>query len=532
MKSYLDFLESRKKTNDLLYINEGFNEKDVEKMIDLISKSLSTHIEGLVPLEGYAVNVESDKKLWSKQYMVIKNPNDVSMFQINFLNTDKTNNAYSIDFFKDLSLLFDGKAKADLSISTLGSSIVYFLPIIWTVASSGNYNLTQSEAIELGRSIFKSNDVKESFAYVGALRYRIIEGLTVSQVDESFADMDDELRDFKRKKQKENKEAWDHRNDSPEAKERFKKINKEYTDIRNAIKGGASTIDELRVALSHNVNVVADSDDNMKEAEEEFKKKHDDPDLVFKKLKGYVQMVIDGTNPSIIVCGAPGVGKTFRVRQQLKAAGYHEGHNLFTIKGKCTPRALYTALYDYKKKGEIIMIDDADGLVGPKAPEDCINILKGALDSTSDDDGRLVTYGIAGKLLDDEGEPLPKRFYYNGSIIVLTNYNAGQLNTALRGRSFLQDINFDTNDVLEIIKKIMPAIDPNHLSSSSKIKAYDYLKELANDKAKMEISIRTFGICAKIYESCGKSGLLSEDEIRSMISEQMELQAKRGGRQY
>ena len=42
---------------------------------------------------------------------------------------------------------------------------------------------------------------------------------------------------------------------------------------------------------------------------------------------------------------------------------------------------------------KIIVIDDADALVGPKAPEIAINILKAALDSTADDEGRLVSFG-------------------------------------------------------------------------------------------------------------------------------------------
>ena len=38
---------------------------------------------------------------------------------------------------------------SDLTIKTLGSSIVYFLPIIWTVASSGNFNLSKEEAMKI-----------------------------------------------------------------------------------------------------------------------------------------------------------------------------------------------------------------------------------------------------------------------------------------------------------------------------------------------------------------------------------------------
>lgn len=182
---------------------------------------------------------------------------------------------------------------------------------------------------------------------------------------------------------------------------------------------------------------------------------------------------------------------------------------------------------EYKAKGDIVLIDDADGLVGPGAPEDCINILKAALDSTSDDEGRLINYGVSGKLVDDEGTPLPKKFYYNGGIIVITNYQAGSLDTALRGRSFIQDIHFTVEDILQRIKEVMPEIDSANLSAKSKIKAYDYLIELSNADAEMEVSIRTFCICAKIFETASGDPDFDEDDVKSMIKEQMKLQAQR-----
>ena len=203
---------------------------------------------------------------------------------------------------------------------------------------------------------------------------------------------------------------------------------------------------------------------------------------------------------------------------------------MYTIKGRCSARQLYMALYQYRAKGNIVVIDDADVLVGPRAPEDCIDILKGALDSSGDDEGRLVMYGVTGKLRDDDGDLIPKKMYYNGSIIIITNYNVGALDTALRGRSFVMDINFTTDDLLKIVKKIMPAIDPEHLSSSSKMKAYDYLQEMADKKMDMEISIRTFAICAKIFETCADDPEFTEEDVRKMIADQMRNQARRAGR--
>lgn len=531
MNTFLNFLESRQQ-----FIIESFNNKDADKAFELIDKTLMKHIDGLVPLVGYTLTKQGNSQYYSKQYMVVpkKNPEKGSVFQFNFSQDSKKTDIYSIDFFKDMSLLFDGKAKSDLTLYTLGSSIIYFLPIIWNIVSSGNYNISEEDAIKIGRGDLKK--IKEGYSYyVGALKYIIYEKLSNKVIKDAFElsetshIFESELRDLKRRKMAELSDAR-RKKDANKTKEnidRWKQIISEIQDIDSAIKGGATTLGELKVAVKHNVAIISEIDKEMQEAEKKFAAEHEDPDLVFKKMQKYVKMVIKGINPSVILCGAPGVGKTFNVKQQLKAAGYHEGHNLCTIKGKCTPRVLYTTLMDYKDKGCIVLIDDADGLVGPGAPEDSINILKAALDSDSDTEGRLVTYGIAGKLLDDEGLPVPKKFYFNGGVIVITNYQAGSLDTALRGRSFIQDIHFTNDDVLERIKKLMPEIDAEHLSSKSKIKAYDYLTELSNSDAKMEISIRTFAICAKIFETASGDPDFTDDDARAMIKEQMKLQASR-----
>ena len=533
MKTFLEFLENRNK----YVINEAFKEKDVEKAIDAIDKILKKHINGLLPLVGFVQISSNNKKLLSKQYMVCDktNPENTSMFQINFDQSSSSVSAYSIDFFKDIDFLSTGNGKSNLTLYTLGTSIVFFLPIIWEVVNNHNYSLSQKEAIELGRKVFKNNNVKESMFWYGGASYRIIEGLSENIINDTFnlqikEDEKEDIKKYKKQKQAVAHDAYIHRKDSPEAKDYYMQVDAEYKAVKNAIAGGAETWTELKLATKANVKVQLEIDKELQKIEDTLtkeKEEHEDPDTVFKKMQGYVKMVIKGLTPAVILCGAPGVGKTYRVKQLLKANGYNEGHNLWTIKGKCTPRMLYLALFDHKEKKDIVLIDDADSLVGPGAPEDCINILKAALDSTSDDDGRLVSYSVSGVLKDDEGMEIPKRFNYNGGVIVITNWNAGKLDTALRGRSYVQDIHFTTEEILEIIKKLMPGIDPQHLSPKSKMKAYEYLIDLAKNKSEMEISIRTFGLCAKIYESCDNDPDFGDEVAQLMIKEQMRLQSLR-----
>lgn len=537
MQSFLDFIKERKEYN----LFEAFNTSQLDGAVEKINSLLSKHISNLVPLAGYAKIISGKQQFLSSQYMVVdkKNPGKSSMFQINWLQSSKSAHAYSIDFFKDVNYLFKGEGKSDLTIYTLGSSIVYFLPIIWTVAESGNYNLSEKRAIEIGRSVFKSSDVKESEYYVGALKYHLFEGLDNSDVFEMFSETvneakDDALSQYKKKKLDDAKAAYDAKNSSPEAKERSKKLIDEYNEIKQAIKGGASNLEELKLAIKKNVNLRTEIDEELAKMQKKLEEEHEDPEVVFNKMKQYVKMVIKGINPAVILCGAPGVGKTYRVKQQLKAAGYQEGQNMFTIKGKCTPRQLYLRLYDFQKANDIVLIDDADGLVGPGAPEECINILKAALDSTSDDEGRLVSYGVSGKLVDDEGMDIPKRFYYRGGVIVITNWNAGSLDSAFKGRSYIQDIHFTTEDILNTIKQLMPDIDKNKLSMKSKIKAFDLLNEMLENKEEMVLSIRTFTICAKIFQTMedDDDGFMTEEIAKNMIREQMRMQALNDKKKY
>ena len=173
MNTFLNFLENRKTV-----ILENFNSKKIDKALELIDDVLKKHIDGLIPLVGFSKITKGTETYYAKQYMVVpkKNPNNSSMFQINFLQSGKITEVYSIDFFKDMDILWQGKTKSDLTIYTMGSSIVYFLPIIWTIASSKNYSISQKEAIKIGRGNYKKTN--ESKYYVGALEYKIYENVS------------------------------------------------------------------------------------------------------------------------------------------------------------------------------------------------------------------------------------------------------------------------------------------------------------------------------------------------------------------
>lgn len=547
MMSFLDFIKHKDMMNEnVQWMNEAFKASQFRKakglLLTLFKKEITKGFVGYLGI--YDLKVDGNDCQSSVYYVMDKSNTNVAAFAINFLQSGESMVPYSVAIFgKDNAekFLWSGdnnvSFKANLEIKMMGASIVYYIPVIANVINSGKFDISSEEAVKLGRKVYDTKNECVSWdMYFGAQKYHIYEGISEDKVIEKYhlnlghkykkvGDTyqwinETELEDRK-------KEVYTQLKNAPD-KETEKTLYKEYRQILNAIKGGATSLEDLECSVKKNVS-VSSSIPGAAEAQKKIVIAKSDPKTAFKEMEMYVKMVIKGIQPAVILCGAPGVGKTYRIMQQLKAAGYTmNGDNV--IKGKCSPRQLYLTLYNNKGKGDIVVIDDADSLVGPKAPEDSINILKAALDSTADDEGRLVSYKISGELKDDEGVPVPKSHYNNCGVIVITNYNVGQIDTALRNRAFTQSLEFSVSDLLGIVRDLMPKIEPEHLSMSSKAKAMNFLEKLVEDKEPIEVSIRSFITCSRIYENAE-----DEEELKlceNMIREQMKNQSLRGGRKY
>ena len=541
--NFLDFL-NKKKANAIL--TESFNTKDLDKvhnlMLSIFKKKIDPKTVILFPWHLETLGGREMQSCYFGSYI----DGVLRVFSINYRIEDDSANAFSISFFdpkasSDLLFGRKGKAKVTLEIETLGTSVAYFIPLICHIVKDDDYNISQERAKELGNELLYKGSKNESYIWnYGAAKYRVYENLTNEDVDdifylsEGYVQEATEAQNYRWKKKAERDEAWKKQRETknPEDRERYIELENEYKDIINAIRGGATTIKEIKMRLSKGIDVSLKTTPEEIQAQEKLEKEGKDPKQAFKEMAVYVKTVISGLQPGVIICGAPGVGKTYRIMKQLEAAGYRDGHNMEIIKGKATPRQLYLSLYNYKEKGNILVIDDADALVGPKAPEDCINMLKAALDSTSTTDGRKVSYKVTGPLYDDDGVEIPKTLYYKGGVIVITNYSVGQLDTALRGRTFVQELDFSNEQLLQVIEDIIDSLGGGLISMRSKTKALDYLKELAHSGADMEISVRTFNTCARLFAVCENDPDMSDEDVESMIKEQMKNQSLRGGQKF
>ena len=538
--NFLDFI-NKKNTLDANKSKffESYKASDTDKVIKLIDKIIRKHVSAniLMIKSPDETIIDGQRYLtytwgaWTGEATSIKK---FTMLLLNYKISETSGNVYSVSFMNGQewwNAQVGKKAKTPLTIYSMGTSIIYMLPLIYKVLNTGDFNVNKNDIERYSNQIFK-----EALTYkwhFNALTYDIYENLS----DENISDMyrvsqmideavDKDVKSFRADlKQKVNNAYNDWKSDKTKEKREIRRqLEQEYQTLLNAIRGGATTMEDIKVALKRNLNIEIDIPESVKEAEKKVET-YKDPKQQFKEMAVYVNGVIKGIQPGVILCGAPGIGKTYKVMQHLKAAGKRLGQNLEVFKGKASMRELYKSMYEYQNAGDIILIDDADSLVGKNAPEDCINLLKAALDSTSDDEGRYVTYKIAGRLTDDDGTPIPKAFHYRGGIIVITNYTIDKLDKAFRGRVFTQTLRFSNEQVLGLIKELVPTMDSAPLSMKSKMKAFDYIANLVAAKAKIDISIRMFVTCSKLYENQVSMGDVTDDDVKSMIKEQLENQA-------
>lgn len=117
---------------------------------------------------------------------------------------------------------------------------------------------------------------------------------------------------------------------------------------------------------------------------------------------------------SLIVSGPAGLGKSFTIEQALK--NYDPTGSRTTIaKGFVRSTGLYLLLHEYRHKGNVIVMDDADSIFND---QDALNLLKAACDTTKD---RWISWRAETKMVNADGDPVDREFEFNGTLIFITN---------------------------------------------------------------------------------------------------------------
>jgi hypothetical protein len=220
----------------------------------------------------------------------------------------------------------------------------------------------------------------------------------------------------------------------------------------------------------------------------------------FEILDDMTRAVKSGKVRAMIVTGPPGVGKSFGVEKVLSK------HDVFAdvaqdeklkkyevVKGAMSALGLYSKLYHYSDRKNILVFDDCDSIL---LDDLSLNILKAALDTNSK---RMIHWNTDSSLLRREG--VPDSFEFKGGAIFITNIKFDHVKSkklrdhleALESRCHYLDLTIDTErEKLLRIEQVVTEcgmLDKYEFEDYQKLEVLDFVK--ANVPRLRELSLRT-----------------------------------------
>ena len=280
-----------------------------------------------------------------------------------------------------------------------------------------------------------------------------------------------------------------------------------YIQIRNAEKNSELLVvnGNGRVSRMHNTNYKSNEPQKLSFMSVVEKR---DPKVMFNNLERLTKMVGRGIQPSLVITGGAGLGKTYLVKKTLTDMGLEEAKQFVHFKGRATAAGLFVTLYENSDK--IIVLDDCDSVFKDM---DAVNMLKAALDSY---DTRKLSYISTKPLKDAYGDPVPRHFEFTGKIIFISNISQSKLDEAIKSRSFVSDISMNTKQMFQRIDDLKDQIETK-IPNEVKDKALEIMKGLEKKYDGVEINLRSFikacRICAMGFENA--EGMVAEQIIKA-----------------
>lgn len=234
----------------------------------------------------------------------------------------------------------------------------------------------------------------------------------------------------------------------------------------------------------------------------EAKQNRYDINTRFGFVEKLVTMVASGVQPSAVITGEGGLGKTYTVTKTLEANGFKDISDLagfevgsvintrkcFTmVKGYSTAKGLYRTLFENQKS--IIVFDDCDAVL--KDPV-ALNLLKGALDSYGK---RIISWNA-----DMRDDDLPRSFEFTGRVIFISNMEQDRIDQAIRSRSMMIDLSMTLDQKIDRMAHIAESNEflPEY-DSQIKTDALNLIRSIKSDVK--EISLRTLIAVSKVRAS-------------------------------
>jgi len=223
----------------------------------------------------------------------------------------------------------------------------------------------------------------------------------------------------------------------------------------------------------------------------------------FDFLRKTVMMVASGIQPSAVISGSGGLGKSHSVRKALLESGLvdmssmiadaeegtivNRNKGFVVVKGYSTAKGLFRTLFE--NNDAVIVMDDTDSIL--KDPV-ALNILKAALDSY---DTRIISWNA-----DMRDPDLPRSFIFTGRLIFITNLPENKIDQAIRSRSAVIDVSMNLNEIIDRMRIMVK--DSQFLPEFSDQIKFDSIQFIEEKKEEMrEVNLRTLITVCKVRAS-------------------------------
>lgn len=218
----------------------------------------------------------------------------------------------------------------------------------------------------------------------------------------------------------------------------------------------------------------------------------------FAVMEALVDGVTRGEHRGMIISGPPGVSKTYTVLQRMhKYDDKGPGYNWNIDTGYMRATGLYRRLFEYRRPGQVIILDDIDAVFNDEAG---LNILKAATDTVPE---RYISWGSEYQFSPVNGEAVPSRFLFEGGIIFITNLDFDKMIAekhryakhfeALMSRVHYLDLSMKTRrDCLIRVKSLVKSanmLKNKGLTPDQEATVLGYMN--ANIESLREVSLRT-----------------------------------------
>jgi len=249
-----------------------------------------------------------------------------------------------------------------------------------------------------------------------------------------------------------------------------------------------------------------------------------DPDLVFDDIEELLKLVKLGQQKSFLILGSAGLGKTYHITESpngLKTLGPEGDKWIYHSGIKAAPFSFYKTLFSERKK--IIVFDEADSiLLNP----DIVVMLKSLLDTSGKNTVEYMagTKNMVGMTEDEikeysedldteieDGKPiginpkkhavLPSKFFFEGSMVFISNLPPKKVDEAVLSRSLFMDIHLSATDTLKRITSI--ALAQGNAMGESKEETYELIEALGGKIPGGEDLVKN----QTLYQGAGKSEL-------------------------